>query len=332
MNRVTSWLAYGLLMTAQLVFVQPLFAQAAFEQSIPAAADAITPSITTTDPSVVPELDPAAVIRLIEFDLSNRMTVAVQINNSAPVPFIVDTGSERTIISNELARHLALKSGPQLKLATLSGPAKVHSFIIDNLSTLAIDTGAIQAPGLAHDNLGAFGLLGIDSLEGRKVVLNFKQKRMEILPSAQRKNRTTQEGNMLIVRAERRAGRMILSSAQIGGDKVDIIVDTGAQHSIGNAALRRRLLRADRSMGYVPARLRSVTGSIIEGEFTQIKAIDIAGFSITDMPIVFADNYVFGALGLEKRPALLLGMDTLEIFDRVMIDFANRRVGFDLPR
>ncbi len=318
MNRVVSWLAFGASLTAQ-----PLLAQDVLDT---------TPTIITTDPAAVPELDPAAVVRLIEFDLSNRMTVAVRINNGAPVPFIVDTGSERTVISNELARHLALKSGPQLNLATLAGPAKVPSFIIDNLSTLAIQTGSIQAPGLMHDNLGAFGLLGIDSLENRKVLLDFKKNSMQVLPSARRKGRTLEENGMLIVQAERRAGRMILSSAQIGNDKVDIILDTGAQNSIGNAALRRRLRSADRTRGYQDVQLRSVTGAIVAGEMTQITEINIGGFSINDMPVVFADNYVFGALGLEKRPALLLGMDTLKLFDRVMVDFANRRVGFDLPR
>jgi hypothetical protein len=50
------------------------------------------------------------------------------------------------------------------------------------------------------------------------------------------------------------------------------------------------------------------------------------------MPITFADNYAFAALNLQDRPAILLGMDALNLFDRVLIDFSNRRVGFDLPK
>ena len=38
------------------------------------------------------------------------------------------------------------------------------------------------------------------------------------------------------------------------------------------------------------------------------------------------------ALSLNDRPAILLGMDALKLFDRVLIDFGNRRVGFDLPK
>ena len=52
---------------------------------------------------------------------------------------------------------------------------------------------------------------------------------------------------------------------------------------------------------------------------------------VNDLPVSFADSQAFRALGLQERPALLLGMDGLALFDRVEIDFPNRRVVFDLP-
>ena len=42
------------------------------------------------------------------------------------------------------------------------------------------------------------------------------------------------------------------------------------------------------------------------------------------------DSQAFRALGLQDRPALLLGMDSLALFDRIEIDFPNKRVVFDL--
>ncbi len=52
---------------------------------------------------------------------------------------------------------------------------------------------------------------------------------------------------------------------------------------------------------------------------------------VNDLPVSFADGQAFRALGLVERPALLLGMDSLALFDRVEIDFPNKRVVFDLP-
>ena len=41
-------------------------------------------------------------------DLGDRMTVAVQVGGRGPYKFLVDTGSERTVISRQLAQRLQL--------------------------------------------------------------------------------------------------------------------------------------------------------------------------------------------------------------------------------
>jgi predicted aspartyl protease len=273
----------------------------------------------------------SSIIQEFALDGSERMTVQVQVNGSTAVPFIVDTGSERTVIANDLAKRLLLENGPRLTLATISGKAEVNSFLIDKLTTSAVNLEGLEAPGLERSNLGAYGLLGIDSLEDNRVLLDFAKQTMDVLPSPKTKGKSKLENGMIVVTAKRRAGRMIISSAKIDGMRVDIILDTGAQSSMGNGALRERLRRRHRTIDYVPVRMRSVTGSVLLGEFTQIQEIEVGGLSIRDLPITFADNYAFVALKLQDRPAILLGMDALKLFDRVMIDFGNRRVGFDLP-
>lgn len=273
-----------------------------------------------------------AIIEEFGIDRSNRMTVQVQVNGSEAVPFIVDTGSERTVIANDLARKLALESGPILTLATISGQTKVNSFFIDKLTTAAVNMEGLEAPGLERSNLGAYGLLGIDSLEDSRVHLDFVKQQMDVLPSPKSRRKSKLENGMIVVTAKKKAGRMIISSAKIAGVKVDIILDTGAQSSMANLALRDKLRRRHRTVDYIPVQMRSVTGSVIHGEFTQLKEIEIGGLTINDLPVTFAENYAFTALNLKEKPAILLGMDALKLFDRVLIDFGNRRVGFDLPK
>lgn len=265
-------------------------------------------------------------------DRSDRMTVPVSINGSQTYPFIVDTGAERTVIANDLAKALKLEQGPQLKLATITGTAYTESYMIENLAMNTINVEMIEAPGLERHNLGAYGLLGIDSLEDHKVLLDFKNTKMDVLPSRRKSGLGKLERGMIVVTAKRRAGRMILSNAEVGGVRVDIILDTGAQSSMGNFALRDKLRKRDMRFEYVPVIMRSVTGDLLEGDFTQVRDIAIGGVTISDLPVTFADNFAFKALNLEKKPAILLGMDAMKLFDRVMVDFANRRVGFDLPK
>ena len=273
----------------------------------------------------------ASIVQDFAIDRSDRMTVQVQVNGSEAVPFIVDTGAERTVIANELAKRLLLESGPKLTLATISGRTVVNSFFIEKLTTAAVNLEGLEAPGLERSNLGAYGLLGIDSLEDNRVLLDFAKQTMDVLPSPKGRGRSKLENGMIVVSAKRRAGRMIISTAKIDGMRVELILDTGAQSSMGNAALRDKLRRRHRTIDYVPVRMRSVTGSILIGDFTQIQEIEIGGLTIADLPMTFADNYAFTALKLQDKPAILLGMDALRLFDRVMIDFGNRRVGFDLP-
>ena len=291
--------------------------------------DAAPPAVEATEDA---DADAVPASENFTIDRSLRMAIDVRINGAMPVPFIVDTGAERTVIASELAQKLSLASGPTLTLATITGRVQVPSFIIDSLKTAIVDMGGIEAPGLDRGNLGAYGLLGIDSLEDRKILLDFKKGSIDVLLSALSKKRSTLENGMIVVRATRRAGRMILSNANIGNMAVDIIIDTGAQSSMGNLALRKRLRASDRDYAYQQVKMHSVTGDSVTGEYTQIKAIEIGGFGIEDLPITFSENYALEILSVKNRPAILLGMDALRMFDRVVIDFPNRRIAFELPK
>lgn len=285
-----------------------------------------------TEPPADTETAQTALLQEYLIDRTTRMTVPVRINNSIPYPFIVDTGSERTVIANDLARLLMLESGGVLKLATVSGPATVNSFLIENLSTSTMSLDNIEAPGLERTNLGAFGLLGIDSLQDNKVYLDLRAGTMRVLPSQRREGRSTFERDMIVVTATRKAGRLILSNAKMNGIKVDIVVDTGAQSSMGNDRLRDIMDRRNRKGDFTASEIRTVTGARLTAQSTQIRDIEIGGFHINNLPITFSENYALKALGLEGRPAIFLGMDALNLFDRIAIDFAKKRISFSLPK
>jgi hypothetical protein len=77
--------------------------------------------------------------------------------------------------------------------------------------------------------------------------------------------------------------------------------------------------------------LISVTGGRAEASYTSVREIKLGGATINNMPIAFADAPIFRTLDLTRRPAILLGMDALRMFDRVSVDFANRRIRLLLP-
>ena len=75
-----------------------------------------------------------------------------------------------------------------------------------------------------------------------------------------------------------------------------------------------------------------MTGQKISADIGWSKDFNIGKANFSTIPIAYADAPPFKKLGLSKRPALLLGMDILRKFDKMAIDFANRRVHFLLPK
>jgi predicted aspartyl protease len=317
-----------LAMIILLGITEPAFVKAQDAAPIPsqemvvaeAIAERIDP-VFTSDPS----------IQNFDIDLSDRITIPVQINGSTAYPFIVDTGSQRTVIATDLAEKLALEKGAVLRLITVSGKASAPSFIINSLTAGSFTAGEIEAPGLERANIGAYGLLGIDSLDNNKLIFNIRRRIIEVFPSPRRSAPGKLERDMIVVRATRRDGQLILHNARVNGIAIDLVIDTGSQSSLGNYTLRDMLSRKDRKTEFMPVALQTVTGETVMGEYTQLRNIKIGDLDIKGLPITFSENYALKSLFSDKRPAILLGMDALSLFDTIIIDFTNRRVSFSKP-
>ena len=263
-------------------------------------------------------------------DRSTRMTVPVSIDGRGPFDFVVDTGAERTVIAEELARELKLSEGRGARLHSMSEVAEVDTVVIPRLRVNSRTVTGINAPALSRVDLGASGLLGVDSLASQKVLFDFAKRTMKV--SASRKAPPPrEEPGIIVVRAKSQLGRLVLADARAEGQRIWAVIDTGSQVSVGNEALRAKLLGKKRLGPTVPIEMVSVTGGTVRADYTVIKRLRIGGATVTDMPIAFADAHAFKQLGLTDRPAMLLGMEALVLFDRVSIDFANRRVEFALP-
>lgn len=296
----------------------------------PAPAPASTPADPLAQPVTSAEITPF--IQPFDLDATRRMSVKVMVGGKGPFSFLVDTGAERTIIARELADRLGLVEGGKLRMATIGGSATVPSFRVAALSMTDLQMTAFDAPSFFGRHLGAAGLIGVDMLEDRRILIDFRKESMEILETRKRARPIIRDDDAIVVTARNSAGRLILSDARLDGKRIDVIVDTGAQTSVGNLALQKLVAarRANR-LPFLSTTLGAVTGEAVPATRTAIKRIIINGMDVNDLPVSFADSQAFRALGLQERPALLLGMDSLALFDRVEIDFPNKRIVFDLP-
>ena len=306
------WLAAGVALAATPVVAGPS----------PAIAD-VAPATTVDKETVTEELP-------IGTDNGDRMTVNVSVGGKGPYRFLVDTGAERTIISRQLARSLQLAGGRAAVLHSVVGRNDVETVFIPHLRVSSNTISVVDAPALEASNIGADGLLGIDSLKSQRVLFDFKARTMSITPSSVPLARM--EGETIVVRARSKNGRLILTQAQIDDEPVTVIIDTGSQVTIGNIALQRNLMRRKLWTLPDPVTIESVTGEKLSARVAKVRQLEISDVNLEDLPVAFADAHIFKELGLSRKPALLLGMNAMRAFDKVSIDFAAKKVHFVLPR
>jgi predicted aspartyl protease len=261
----------------------------------------------------------------IQRDRNDRMTVPVRIGSNGPFEFLIDTGSERTVLSREVATKLGLEIAGQGTVVGIAGSHPVELVDVDEISLGKKTYYTLSSPLLEADHIGADGIVGLDSLQDQRVLIDFHANRIAIGNAL---SLGGSRGFEIVVKAKRRSGQLIMTNAIVDGVATDIVLDTGSDSSIGNLALRKALTRRSKTQSTV---LFSVTGQSVGAELVMASTIDVEGLQLHNTLLAFADSPAFHRLGLEKRPAMFLGMSQLRMFRRIAIDFATRRVLFDLP-
>ncbi len=307
-------------------------------------AAALASGIPAPEPAALsPEMSPAtpdihqALAELTEIEIStdaeiiistadryDRMTVPVTVEGDGPFRFMIDTGTQATVVTRDLSDRLQLEIVGTAIVVGMASRAPVQLVELNGLEFAAQVFDNITAPLLEARHIGADGILGLDSLQGMRVMIDFRDETIAVDTARQLGGN---RGFEIVVRARRKLGRLIITDAIIDGVRTSVIIDTGAQSSIGNLALRRKL--RSRSEGSSTA--TDVNGGTVVGTVAIAKSLRIQSMYLQNTAITFTDSPAFDALGLGNRPALILGMSNLRLFDRVAIDFETRQVLFDLP-
>ena len=257
-------------------------------------------------------------------DPAGRITLMTRVNGKGPFPFTIDTGANRSVISDRLAAQLGLVSNGTVIIEGLVGPDEVNSVRVDHIKAGSVEQKQIDTAVLPAASLGSTGFLGTDMLQGRNVVLDFRQHNITLTHD----KGMDFDGETITVFARRRLGQLVMTDAAVGKIKVVAIIDTGAENTIGNPVLRK-LLMGTKPLGPM-GELIGVTGKTIPGEAGKLPKIRIGKIELGGMPIVFADPHTFRLFKLDNTPAILVGMDMLRLFNRVAIDFGRSEVRFNI--
>jgi hypothetical protein len=297
------------------------------------------------DPRPAPTIDPAARMprpTIAEIDnslaiggediearkLRTRMTVGVAVNGSGPYRFVVDSGADTSVVGERLAKSLQLPAGSPVLLNGITESAWVNRVLVDELGLGPTSVSNLEIPVLKELDIGAEGIIGLDALVEQRLLLDFEKRTISVDDASRPAPRMDGE---IVVTARLKRGQLILTHVKAGKTEVDAVVDTGSEMTIGNTALRDKLMRRFPDK-FETIELIGVTGAHSKLQLIRIPELILGPIKLQDVPIAFADVTPFEVFGIADRPSLMLGTDLMETFRKVSLDFHARKVRFQLRR
>jgi hypothetical protein len=271
------------------------------------------------------------------FDQARRVGVPVYLNGRGPFEFVVDTGSNVSVVSTEVAQICQLPEAGQTVVHGILSAEPTTLVQVSRLRVGKVVSAGLRLPRVPRSRVGADGILGLDMLHGRRIVLNFQSQTFEISPSdpgAQIgvgvNSRLAAPGQPVTVAARFHSGQLVIIDAQAAGEPITAFLDSGSQVTVANRAMKTAALarRPDLAARLIHSELMSATGQRAPAEFGVLPGLRLGGLAIEAPLVAFADLHIFDLWDLQARPTVLIGVDTLRRFDRVAFDFSRKLITF----
>ena len=251
-----------------------------------------------------------------------RIWAPVLIDGKGPYRLVLDTGANRSAVTARTALSLGTQETAEAtaRVTGFTGSAVVPLIHVDNIEIGDFALGPASLPVLADVFGGADGVLSLSGMTRERIFADFAHDRLEIT----RSHGERPSADFIVVPL-RMIGGLPMASVRVGGVLTRAIIDTGAQRSVGNVALRTALAR-DAPPAPVHEDIVGVTLDTQSGDRLPSAEIQLGNVAIHGLNIVFGDMYMFQHWNLTREPTLAIGMDLLGSFDVVIIDYAQHQM------
>lgn len=288
-----------------------ILAALALTQAQPAAATPLPAPVSAT-PAQAPLLH----------DARGRPVMTVQINGKGPIPMVVDTAAQTSLMSDALANELGLRPlnrGVAVNGAT--GSAQARLYPVDRLTNPLVDTRYVAMVELTNGGAtDARGIIGMECFTNRKLLIDRSTNRIAAEPSA------AAAPGFATIAGSRTGTGFVEIPVTLDGVRIPALIDTGAVVTIANAA-------AFRLLGWAKNDPRLSDGGEIRGASAggqkirraRIGKVAIGRIGLSDVPVMIADDN-------DPRPSIILGNDVLNLFPAYAVDFPRAELQIKLPR
>ena len=270
-------------------------------------------------------------------DRVHRSTVPVFINDRGPFRFAVDTAASASVVADDLVEAVGIEPAGQLDMHTVIGLERVPAVRARTLASGSLSVeDARMAVGSRPGLIGLDGLLGLDLLADQRLVMRFRgQGRSSI-----NRSRPDHDQFLGVVRPRVRfqppqggGAELMVVNALVRGQQVQAIVDTGAQVTLINPALAAAAEARpfqSRSASTGDMLVQSPTGRAALAQAMIISSVHFDELVLDRLAVLMGDFHIFRLLGLADTPAMLMGVDVLGAFERVVIDLKRGEIIMDV--
>jgi predicted aspartyl protease len=255
-------------------------------------------------------------------DRIGRIWAPVLIDGKGPYRLVLDTGASRSAITTRAAQSLGGAPAVTNTVVTgFTGTAVVRTLHVSRMEVGELLIGPSDLPVLTDVFGGAQGVLGIEGLANKRIFADFLHDRLEITIS--HGDRPLHGFN--VVPLTQTSQGLLFANVRVGSVRARAIIDTGAQSTVGNLALRHALMRTP-PRDATREEIIGVTLDVQKGDNLLAPDIDLGSLQVRGAHITFGDMYLFQHWKLTNDPCLTLGMDLLGSFDVLVIDYKRHEL------
>jgi len=250
-------------------------------------------------------------------DRLGRIWAPVYLNGKGPFRLVLDTGASNSAVVAEVATDLGLISTGAMMLHGVTGSATVPFITVNTFVVGDMEEQSKMLPIVPDALGGADGVLGMESLEGKRIAIDFMNNKIAITHS----HATRAPLDYFTIPLARSANGLLMATAYMGAIRVNVVIDTGGQVSVANPALLAALKVGHRIGKLVPSSITGATDDVQPGQETPVPPLILGPISIQAPFITVSDLHIFERWHMTSEPAMLLGIDTLGLLDNLVIDY-----------
>jgi predicted aspartyl protease len=256
-------------------------------------------------------------------DRIGRIWAPVLINGKGPYRLVLDTGASRSAVIQRVVDDagLPLREKP-VKLRGVTGSAVVAAVRADTLEFGELVVENAIMPVVADAFGGADGVLGGEGMADKRIEIQFLRDRISIA----RSRRAPVPAGFSVVPFEYSPNRGLRVQVMVGPVPATALIDTGAQVTVGNLALREALARRRKEKDVFDEAIIGVTEDIQTATRVRIPGIVAGELIVRNAEIMFSDLHILNHWRLNSKPALIIGMDVLGSLDTLVIDYRRNEL------